>query len=1623
MAFTHLHVHTEYSALDGMIRISDAFNVAASHGQHALAVTDHGTLGGMWAAQKAADKAGVKLIAGIEAYLANGSRHVKDAFSVPADDESADEDSERGEDDAKFALDTELGIKQRPYQHITLIATTPEGWRNLVTIQNKSHESVWRKPRVDYDLIAEHSAGIIILTGCLGGPVIGPLAHAKQFRDASANAEEAIRRLDAGETPSEDLEADLSAARHRVTEYTAHADRSERDVRGNLDRMIDAVGRDNVFVEIMDHGIPQESVILPDVVALAGEYGLPIVATNDAHHTHEKDQEAHSGWLLVQSKSTFANPTYQFHGDGFWLRTEDEMRAVRPEPWWQEACDNTQVVSDRIAGRVMPTSMDLLPKFPTPDGFADNRDYMFHLLRAGAQRIYGGISPTVRDRVLTEMEVIEESGYIDYFLVVHDLVSWCNNNGILTGPGRGSAAGAMVSYLMGITRVDPLRYNLLFERFLERGRTEPPDIDIDFPQARRGEVIEYLRERWGSDKVAFIGTFQMARSKAALTDAARVLDENIVGARLKSLLPMDGASPVSLAGILDENSEHAAAATKYRELVASSATAARIHEVASAFEDVIKGVGIHASGVIVSAEPLFDLVPMRWTVRGWALQWTGPEAEDVGLLKVDVLGLRNLDIVAKAVDYIAASTGVTIDPLAMPDPDRPDPDEVERVAAAFRVISEGRTAGLFQLESPKMTELAMEVSPHSLDDLSALVALFRPGPMGKGLHTEYARRKRDQSRISYRDYTTDPAEQRALETVLGDTFGTMIYQEQVMALGTVMAGFDAGMRSKLRKAVSKKKADLMAFVGEKFYEGGPREHRDDKGNVVSIPFSQTTMRTMWAAMLSFAQYAFNRCITGDTVVRRGDGSEATVAELHRRLYGAQSPQGTCPFCGDRPSRRTLESCEQCAMWMRKFRHPDRGITLLAYDEIDGRIRPQRVKDVHENGVKPVYRIELADGKSIRATGGHRFRTPDGYCTVDDLAPGDSLVTHVGYEPQVYTSAERTTSGERRSVPGNKPWLSGTRNTGYVDGGFVKLRQWTERTIETAACRECSRTRDDGRLERAHLDGNRLNNRPENLAWMCVSHHKAHDYAQNMRQRRWEKGHLAGASEIVTITPDGEEMTYDVEMGEGTDHNFIANGIVSHNSHSATYGYLSYTTAYLKGNWPAEYAAATLAVTDKPDKRTQVLRDLEREGITVLPPDVNAGNAETAAVNEATIRIGLAEARGVGAAGYAIAETRNASSIPFSSVSDVKQRVANPDTSRSALSSSVVTSLIESGAVDAFGPRLGQMVTGASPNSLKVPDMEWGILEKATRQRMNLLVPLGTHPLETLRGELEVDYPKLNARGKAEWFYADEIPDEDNAQVCVIGILASWAERSYSRGRMVNFRLEAPGGSVMATMWDEELTAITNEGKVPRVGDVVEARGRVQYRTIDAEPDDPEMMEQTIKELTVRVVRTLSIEDPRSGGAPLPVFERIDFALSDETDDSLDVQEPAPEPDATAEPAPEPAIDFAEPVFDEPTVRHVEQTALQLSAADDGREVVEVSYWDHVTTRLKDAIRRNRGVVRSDEYRIAKAAFEAGRVENREVVFTLLGTTFRYTASVKQALGDPDEIAEEERLRELVRNAA
>ena len=827
--FAHLHVHTVHSVLDGMTQheemcdevLADAEATGAELA--AIASTDHGTLSGTYKFSKMARKRGVTPLFGNEMYLANGlqegARFAKDGLVVAADGAELDGDKADGGTGKR---------KTKRYEHITLLAETEEGWRNLIRINNAAQapDAKWGKPRADIDLICRHSEGIIALTGCLGGPVLGSVARG-------------------------DVDRARSVLRHMLT---------------------NGFDRDHLFLEIMEHGIPQEAKAMRTMLDLGDEFEISPVATNDAHFAAEGDAHAHEAWLCNATKAKFSDPDrWKFHGEGYWLRSAAEMRAIfDADERTQMACDNTLLIAERIAasGDIMTPSELRLPEFPVPGdyvpstsaqrkGFTGSAAYLNDQIREGAIRRYGSPLPAeVRDRLTYEFDVIYSMGLGDYFLIVQDLIAAARREGIRVGPGRGLAAGCAISYCLDIVNIDPIRYNLLFERFLNPERIGMPDIDIDFESSGRDWAFGYLARRYGVERVARIGSFGVALSKGAIRAAARVLSAPTIGDDLSAAVPTNkNGKPQTFAEFMDPQNP---SGDEFRRRVAQSDDHQAVAELAESWEGGIDKEGVHACGVIIGRDPLDGEVPLRDSKGFWVTQWDGKDLDALQFLKLDALALRNLDVVTAAERLIEQTTGERIDAdNPSLDPNHIDPVAAERVRKTFELLQAGKTAGVFQLESGGITELCVQVGPTTLDDIAAIVALYRPGPLEAKMEERYALRKNGLETVDYGIFSPDRAEQSEIAKVLDETFGVPVYQEQLMRLGDVVAGFGPIERNRLQKAVSKKLQDEMAAVGELFIAGAMAERRNDDGTLAKMAFRRDTAEKVWAAIKGAGNYAFN----------------------------------------------------------------------------------------------------------------------------------------------------------------------------------------------------------------------------------------------------------------------------------------------------------------------------------------------------------------------------------------------------------------------------------------------------------------------------------------------------------------------------------------------------------------------------------------------------------------------------------------------------------------------------------------------------------------------------------------------------------------------------------------------
>ncbi len=773
-SFAHLHVHTEYSMLDGAARIDDLMAEAARQGMPAIATTDHGYIFGAYEFWKAGQKHGVKPIIGLEAYLTPGTSRF-DRTRVKFGDGGRDDVSGAG-----------------AYTHMTLLARTTGGMHNLFRMASlASLEGYYFKPRMDRELLQTYGQGLIATTGCPGGEI--------------------QTRLRLGQ---------YDKAREAAAEF--------RDI----------FGPDNFYVELMDHGLAIERQVQQDLLRLARDVGLPLVATNDLHYTRAEDAKAHAALLCVQSGSTLADPNrFKFDADDFYLKTAAEMRHTWRE--LPEACDNTLLIAERCEVGFTEGEGRFMPRFPCPEGEDETSWFIKEVERGLHERYPAGVPDAVRRQAEYETEVIVSKGYAGYFLVVADFIGWAKEHGIRVGPGRGSGAGSMCAYVMKITDLDPLQHGLIFERFLNPERMSMPDFDVDFDERRRGEVIRYVTEKYGEERVAQIVTYGTIKAKQALKDASRVMGFPFaMGEKLtKAMPPTIMGKDIPLAGIFDPQHKRYSEAGEFRALHEADPDAREVVRTALGLEGLKRQWGVHAAGVIMSSEPLLDLIPiMRREQDGQIItQFDYPSCETLGLVKMDFLGLRNLTILDDALANVRANRDEEV-----------DLDELSKTLddpATYELLGRGDTLGVFQFDGGPMRALLRLMKPDNFEDISAVGALYRPGPMGANSHTNYALRKNKQQDVTYvHDELAD-----ALEPILGTTYGLIVYQEQVMEIAQQLAGYTLGKADLLRRAMGKKKREVLdaEYVG---FEAG----------MTANGFNAASIKALWDVLVPFSDYAFNK---------------------------------------------------------------------------------------------------------------------------------------------------------------------------------------------------------------------------------------------------------------------------------------------------------------------------------------------------------------------------------------------------------------------------------------------------------------------------------------------------------------------------------------------------------------------------------------------------------------------------------------------------------------------------------------------------------------------------------------------------------------------------------------------
>ena len=1402
LKFAHLHQHTAYSLLDGAARIKDLMHWVkeVSPDDPTVAMTDHGNMHGAVEFYKAAEKEGVKPILGFEAYVTAGSRFEKKRPSNKLDG---------------------------GYFHLTLLAKNFKGYQNLCKLNSRGWlEGFYMKPRVDHELLREYSEGVIALSGCLGAQL------PRNLLDVGADAGEEVLRQYL------DIYGDnffIELQNHVPTEAAEITD-SLRDL------------------------TEQQTRLNPMLRELANKHGLGMIATNDGHYVKKDDAKAHEALLAIQTKTTLSDPKrFRFPCDEFYVKTPDEMARAIPEAEFPSALANSVTVADMcdVTLPIGPNRVYQMPELPIPagrtlaeqlrvqtyEGLIERYEvitetlYRQYLSMTGEDKLgasgsleatldnlatagelcqrqakdagtkyvsyahleklktEGSVSEeamTILARAEYELGVIIAMGFPDYFLIVADFINWAKDQGIAVGPGRGSGAGSIVAFATRITDIDPLEFDLLFERFLNPDRVSMPDFDVDFSDSRRLEVVEYVRQKYGEEKVAQIATFGTMASKAAVRDAARVLEIPYADAdAVSKLIPVVFGRSTPIKRAMDEVSE-------IKTLYDNGAK--EFMDVAMNLEGLTRHASVHAAGVIIAREPVQELAPVFRSGDGPIVcQYDMGSIEELGFLKMDFLGLRTLTFIEAAIRIVKESRGLDLDLDELPAGD----------PKTFELLSRGEAAGVFQFEGPGMVDTLKKLKPTRIQDLIAVSALYRPGPM-ENIPT-YIRRHHQLEEVDYTEQF--PKAGVHLEPILEETYGIPVYQEQIMQIAQAVAGYSLGEADLLRRAMGKKKLEEMVKQREIFLSGAK-----EKG----IPAGEAN--AIFDLLEKFANYGFNKCVVGATLIPDAQtGQLYTAAKLFERQH--------------RPEVVSLQD--------------DLNLTRSA------------TAQVMQNGIKPVYTLVTSLGKEITATGNHPLRTLDGWKNLEDLRVGERIAspaqlpvqgqetwdTHklitlgwtlsegntchpsgvylysnnktvVGDMVQAAAQFDNTVPTVKHRPERNHTYdvYLGTGQRGSASGGRSGARLWLETlgvvgqgATEKCVPKEVFRLKNDdlalllgrywsgdgfvfgqgnttpyaatsspklaqqlqhlllrfGIMSRStkkmfaykeertgytvHVLGRRSAERfvariaphivgkdaqlaclreylehvpadlesvdtlpPEVKSWVqaakeqsgltwreverqsgvCVKElygaakthkkgfrrstiRKLADFFGSEKLRQacsedlfWER--------VVSVEAAGEAMTYDLEVART--HNFVANDLLVHNSHSAAYGVLSYQTAYLKAHYPVEFAAALLTVErGDSDKVAQYAADARRLGIDVLPPDINDSRSDFTPVGE-VVRFGLYGIKNVGdGAVEHILEVRGKGK--FKDLYDFCKRV-----DASLVNKRALEHLVKAGAFDKVGDR-------------------------------------------------------------------------------------------------------------------------------------------------------------------------------------------------------------------------------------------------------------------------------------------------------------------------------------------------
>lgn len=1483
MSFVHLHVHSQYSLLDGFSNIKKLVNRAKELGMPAVALTDHGTMYGVIEFFNAAQNAGVKPIIGLEAYMA--ARRMQDR------DPKLDKQS----------------------HHLLLLAENQTGYRNLLKISSAAQlDGFYYYPRIDHDFLEKHSEGIIATSGCM-----------------SAEIPRALR------------------------------EKGPEEARRLLDWYYEVFGPDHFYIELQRHDIPELEKINRDLLTLGKRYQAKYIATNDVHYINPQDARLQDILLAIQTGALITDPNrFRMSVESFYLRSPEEMATLFQEV--PEALVNTLEVAERCNVDLSSKGYHL-PRFPVPAGYTVE-SYLRELCEEGMRNRYGETrarDPQLRERLDYELSVIHQMGFDAYFLIVWDLCRYAREQGIWYN-ARGSAAGSMVAYTLEITLVEPVSYGLIFERFLNPGRISMPDIDLDFQDDLRPKMMEYCAHKYGDDKVAQIITFGTLGAKAAIRDVGRVMDIPLSEVdRVAKLIPGIPGKSISIPEALEQVPD-------LKKLYNEASYLKDLIDTAAQMEGAVRSAGTHAAGVVITDEPVVEYVPLNRPTSGsdespikTVTQFEMSVIESLGLLKVDFLGLRTLTIMARACELIEKRHNIKLGLDNIPIDDE----------ATFDFISKGHTAGIFQLEGTGMTRYVMQMRPRNVDNVIAMVALYRPGPLE--FIPTYIRRMHGEEKVEYRH--------PALEPIFSETYGIPVYQEQIMRAAVELAGYTMSESDELRKAIAKKQKDKLMKHREKFIHGA-----------VERGMPRQTAEAIFADWEEFARYGFNKCLPGDVeVIDAYTGRLVRIANLY---------QG-------RAEISTTVTCD--------------------VDRLQ--LRTGRVARVMENGIKPVYRLVTASGRSIEATANHPFYTQEGWKTLETLAVGQYIAAPavIPVEGQQEWPEHKVIALARSMTAANElppevfelnnrqiglllcqMWqvdgrvdphgrcllyetlserlarqvqhlllrlgiLSTLREAGCLDNsgraGYRLLIRGSEHITRFARLLDGIQLSVEKRLalNSLVLDANLLAADPQDNAAIVEDLERqaaVHFGNQNAINPREQVSPLACSANTVDlqaagrpavlyddpalkqssqddifwdrieeITLVGEKQTYDLEV-PGT-HNFVANDLLVHNSHAADYGVIAVQTAYLKTHYTVEYMTALLSA-EKNDtaKVAFYVADCRSLGIEVLPPDVNTSGwdftIEDRPGKTPAIRFGLGAVKNVGQGSVElILEARRDG--PFTSLNDFIRRV-----DLRAVGKRSLECLIKVGALDSFGARtalleaLDQILSVSASHFKALQSGQMSFFGTFAEAMDEIILPFSASldTREQLEWERELlglyvsDHPLTPympaLKRKVTHFSGNLGETRDKERVTVAGMVTRFRHHQTKSGKSMGFAtIEDIQGPVELVLfprtWDKYHDLIGMDRVL-----VVEGK-------IDAASGDPKVLVDRVEELDIeQALNTPEIDESLFiPPAVLAVYgEKGMPAPTDAADDFFEDMEENAEEDSSSEPAVPAAPGAAPTVMEQPAPR-------------------------------------------------------------------------------------------------------